>query len=538
MSLFDDTFTALVALFGIFAVGAFSFRRFDSPSYTHQQIRKRARELRRPGAEQGSQEVPPVFPRHLTSRGHYWFWLFFYVCMMEIVYLAIALNLDKLLPHLGLPAPPTSTGPAFNVLVAALIMTSLLPNTPGVNRLEDELRKALHQFARIPSQARAEILRLEKARFDAQPDRIEDWVSHAAEPEDLALPPLEIKHRWAKAVYLIESLRIWSLEAPVGSFLSSASSGWDFVGERKKFLQKMIKIHRAGLEGRGPEFDDELSADIDGFLERLYTLAGCSLAAYGGASAQRSVRRAWLGFRSAHEILLSPHTIVFVLFSVSCCVLFTSGVMAVSAQMTGLAVFIKGTMIEMDSWDKVLLWSASAALMHGGTVVLVLLLKRHFNSTGRWKITSQTVRFAERPFMAYFLVSVAGMLWVLLVLLCFSLTLGADFQWWWAVIGMATAGALAYHIDTFPSDASMWGEAASQALFVSAVAYVATVTGLDVDQFFPRDTGPQVLVLFITAQAFVISCFLGAWVPDRYRKLVYPASRDRELIPAATPQEA
>lgn len=499
--------TTGILVYGIYAFGAISvlvvaLQRFNTPVYAL-------------GDPAPSDLIAP--PRYLTSRMQYWFWLCVYLALMGTFYLALIPGLKPVLALTGVDLPANlDTGPV-NAMIAALLLTSFLPNVPGFEQLERYFRAALHRMARIPRHARELHQAMSIDELEVDPEWLsllpEDSVARRGATADVRT----IERKWSACRYLMEGVENWANHSAVRSYMGSPESQWGLIHERFDGLRQamLLRKRRTASQDRD-DVDDQINKSLEILLQRLFGFISCALLAYEPSEKARYERLRKLGFVNFKPPPRVPlDLIAFILMMLGCFVFLFNLLGTAILRALGWAAYTNPGMVSQGSIEGALQWAFIAIMFHGSTVVLVLFCRRWL--AGQWPEPSEPLAWADRRWLTYAAMGALGFGVSAGLLFGTGLLKNVPTQWWWGFLSAATGFFVAFHIDTLREHARPWLESGVQALGTAVVAYVCSMQALHIPALVPSTLGEQVFVGFTTLQAAAIGGFIGGWVPYAYR---------------------
>jgi hypothetical protein len=247
-------------LLGLLVVMAFAWKRFNDPSF--------------PNRETLPRTVDPL--RYLFLKPAYRKARLTYVIALLLLYSLLVGPGPKIAPALG------SIGikdfpPEGWALVAALILTGvgLTPDSfKWLNKVEEQLRQWVHAWFLVPDGIESTIGVLEDAQYDPPPSQLNFIQSPRKEKvqEDLKAPPETLRHRWARATFLVTSLKQMNAGAAAHPLRRAEFEPFkeDFEAILEKFRALKPDVEALGADAAGNDADEQLSRSVHDLLRRTY----------------------------------------------------------------------------------------------------------------------------------------------------------------------------------------------------------------------------------------------------------------------------
>lgn len=235
-------------------------------------------------------------PRSFTTWPRFVRSALMYVMVIEIFYSVIiyfpgvVIFIDKYLGGGYLDYEVFQNMGKYSVLWSIFLLTGVLPNFPWVSKWETSLRDMLHDYAFIPSEAKAVISQLNINYTAFKPDgkiieRILPKIgTNTFSRDDFTNVGNMIAHKWCKLSYLKYRLVDWMTYPSINKFFTLSKSDFqNFLSEYDRVKSEVdeyfgyIHAHNSGSE----EADDlngllnatrtKLHAEIDTSLNNVYT---------------------------------------------------------------------------------------------------------------------------------------------------------------------------------------------------------------------------------------------------------------------------
>jgi hypothetical protein len=346
-----DHFLSAFFLLGLLIVAAVAWQRFNQPTFPNEVALPRA--------------VEPL--RYLFLKGTYGRALLTYVGASLLLYALLVLPGREIMPLLAgknYPVEPWA-------LVVALVLVGLLPNSniTWINKIEEALRRVVHQWFLVPDGIVRTIGVLEDARYLPPPKHLAALAPNKRKrlQADLKLPSHSLRYRWARASMLIASLQ----QMGAGNDYPLRPS--DFAPFREDFTQIQDTHHQLAKQmmvhnGATKETDDEkLTRSVEALLKRIYAYISWGIRQQARSEEQVDRTLEKLGFqipvivpRRLFDIVLPAVLLVAAITAV-----FWAGVFAVDY---AIEVDKPGDTVVV----KVLSFVVGASLMYGFIVFIAL----------------------------------------------------------------------------------------------------------------------------------------------------------------------
>lgn len=217
----------------------------------------------------------PQPTRATTTFTRYWVARLGYVASMLALFLVLGgalgdFDLAVLWNFLQVPENVKNAERLPGPLVAALLLTSLLPSFPFLTRIDETVKKWFQRVGNIPFEARLLSGQLLNADFRPSTEaltRIEPQLTElGVDPAWLADGPSTLRHRWARAAVLWTLVQDWTKARGYSRYVTQRQAQFDDI--------------RTRLESMGPMLDDAA-------LHAIETPAD----ARSGKALQRKVRK-------------------------------------------------------------------------------------------------------------------------------------------------------------------------------------------------------------------------------------------------------
>lgn len=216
-------------------------------------------------------------------------------------------------------------GPLF----AALVLTSLLPHFPYLNKIDDAVKRWFQRIGNIPFEARELSGRIVATPLVLYPDSIERLRPTLAELQVderwLLAPPSSLLHRWARTAALYASIRPWAQTAGYARYVDEQKAGFAALAERFDAMSGLDEKTLRAIDSdpqflAGQPLRRRLPRDIDELEQRLCDFVAGGVLQVELSPRQRHAALARLGFPGigqsrpvldVHEVFLVAGLIFF-----------------------------------------------------------------------------------------------------------------------------------------------------------------------------------------------------------------------------------
>jgi hypothetical protein len=207
--------------FGALVVSLYARDRFDSPQST----------------------------RATTTFTRYWVARLGYIASMLALFLVLGgalgdVDLAALWNFLQVPAAVKNAERMPGPLVAALLLTSMLPSFPFLTRIDETVKKWFQRVGNIPFEARLLSGQLQNANFQPSTDmlvRIEPQLADlGVDPAWLADSPSTVRYRWSRAAVLWMLVQDWTKARGYSRYVTQRKTQYDEICARLESLAPML----------------------------------------------------------------------------------------------------------------------------------------------------------------------------------------------------------------------------------------------------------------------------------------------------------
>jgi hypothetical protein len=458
-------------------------------------------------------------------------WLYYAAMLMIFLLLAFVISNDNGMININ-AIFGTDLRDMSAPLVAALLLTTLMPNIPLLSALDEWLLTFFRDIGKIPSNVRR--LRADlKNRNPIISEQIRDEVSKLVESDhrldliqqqNLRFKP-DLSPQWAYTKVLVLFSRIERLESKEewSRFIEVfqhhyASTGVAF----EKLTDQAARCF--ALRGKNylptppiPEPNDpigECERHLMGKCDEVYGEL-CELAAYGVLRSGRSrshrmVMLAELGFPDLREDerSIDPDQIVAVVFAIFIILLGSISLLGGSSNRPPHEVLLRSIMV---------------AVIYGVAIFCTLLLKPGPGKAGSGAATMAN----SRPMRMYLLAGLVSAIASLVIVTLFKTLMFQDFpkaagdlrlSWPWAFMSFSFAMALAWLCDDNidKKEDAKWLRWVEAVIAAVVMALIAALVWYFLEEVAP-DRAPKLPRLVVISG--IIGLIAGFFIPSHYRKM-------------------
>ena len=236
----------------------------------------------------GNRFNTPPSNRASTTAARFYTAMFSY-CAVGVVFYFLLINYPALLRFVGQGAgkdlPPSLMGSQSAPLVAALLLTVLLPKLPLVSTVDMKVLNQLHAMAAIPRQERDLAAELSLAVFAIKDEHLRERVTkdllNRLEAEDIVFEktpgPATPQYLWTKISTLVRQLEGWDGHRGPVRFLATQAAEWqdlrrryDALGAKAQTCFELIREQLASsATARGSKAVREYRKDFEEQAEEL-----------------------------------------------------------------------------------------------------------------------------------------------------------------------------------------------------------------------------------------------------------------------------
>ena len=474
----------------------------------------------------------PQTNRASTTAARYYFAAIGYSVSTVLLYVLLSGALaPEVLMALGVGGSglPEKINEVSGPLLAALLMTVLLPNAPVLSRIDEWMLRFFRELGNIPFEVRVLAARLRKTEHSAPPARreeVRDYVTGRLEMSGLTAADLRFeadgdpRSYWTRLLALFAELKGWESRRRYGAFIGRFEEDYaELVDGFERFnasAARCFPVIAGWSEGAvAGQADRAVRECRRAFLDacdeqhrRLSEFIARGVLTCERSQRDRDQRLAEMGFLDVAGAPqpLSPNRIV-ALVGVVFTIFFTGS-------------FVVGTVLQNADLNKILFRSLMIAGIYGAAVFCALVPK------SRWRIAQADE--GHRPAMGYLLsgalaaLASAGIMLVFRSIMEQSLLRAAlDFQWSypWPSMAFVAAVGVAFLADDFHGGEEpawgRWAEGALLAVLLAGAAFIVVEWLKDIPNRPAQRGVPNPLVVMGISAA--IGLWIGATVPHWYR---------------------
>ncbi|HEX7786557.1 MAG TPA: hypothetical protein VF653_10085, partial [Methylomirabilota bacterium] len=427
-------------------------------------------------------------------------------------------------------------------ILAALLVTVLLPKVPVVAGADSWVREQIEYMASIPYEVRRLAAELERSDVRgsgvtyrmpaASVDRVRRRMQSHELPQLLTgtTGQTDLGPTWAKLSALVLALADWRTDSRLASVCHTCAAAIDeLVQAHEDLVPRVRRCLRTGTPAPtasgstvvSPEYAEEVERQVKTLLGKVYRALAAATLRFDLTHRARTTRLAKFGFRFDETLDSVPILVAHRLTALYAALAF--GFLAVKILLARLGI------ATWPGYRLTLALSAAIPLSYVVAVLWAIFLKRSWGGTTR-------PRGEPRPFIAYLLsglLAAASNLPIALSLAVLAHHVRSDEElkvldalaksMVWLLLSFTTAATTAFLIDDQPRAIARrwggrWSEAAVQGIVTGTIAYlvgsILIETGLDTAE---RLRLPQLIPI-----AGAIGFTVGFFVPTWYRK---PARR-------------
>jgi hypothetical protein len=507
----------------------------------------------------------PNTNRSSTTVARFWFALLSYCVGVFFLYLLLAgvvTNSPDIVKALGIggEAVTDEISHASGPLLAALILTVLLPNFPVISRIDQGLLKFFQDMGNIPLEVRLLSTQLRKAEIEipaAVQRDAQSYVKSKLEPAGLGADYLCFtkcdtpQYDWTRIVAMMTVLRSWEGKRRYAAMLGAFADDYKQVNDKFERLNvaaarcfpifltgaPAAKKPAAGGNARLPNPIAECRRAFQHQCEDLFNdianLLARGILKCEFTRRERDARLAEAGFVELDTAVggVDPNKIVAAIAMVF--VILVTGVLLAS-RLLGESTF---------DIRRILTMSVMVAVIYGGAIVCALLPKSTWGFANRSKV-------GGRPYAGYAATSALTAVTAAAVSVAFKSIIFQDFrgaamdlQWTYPWLGLSAVASavLAYLADDYRTGEraapawARWAEGAAAGLILTATSVLVhdLLAAIALDEGYPRDR-PVPSLPMVMAVTAAIGFALGATIPHWYRAST--GKKAAEAPPVQLPQ--
>lgn len=270
----------------------------------------------------------PLRIRATTTFERYWLAWFGYIVAMLGIFVLLGgglteVNAVALLKMIGAGDVDTNAVPP-GPLLSALLLTSLLPHIPVLQRIDITVKSWFQRVGNVPHEVRELSLRLRKSTYEPRGEELNsvlrDMRSKQFNVAWLSVPADSFKHRWAVIALLCTQVEGWRSSRIYGNYVSENQAALGEIRSRVDALDEFLD------EGALAELDGDSAArftvhmrkqtarELEAIGRLLFDFVASGILSGGRTPAQRHLAIEHLGFKGLPSVPdnLSAHDLVLV----------------------------------------------------------------------------------------------------------------------------------------------------------------------------------------------------------------------------------
>lgn len=276
----------------------------------------------------------PERTRPTTTFLRYWLARVGYVFSMLALFLVLGgaftdIDLDAVWTFLRIDDVSDQAEQMPGPLFAALVLTSLLPHFPYLNRIDDAVKRWFQRMGNIPFEVRELSGRIAAAPLVLYPEAVERLRPTLSELQVderwLLAPPSSLTHRWARTAALYASIRPWPQSPGYARYVEEQKPRFESLRERVDAMAGLDEktLRAADTDPRflaGQPLRKRLPKDLDDLEQGLCDFIAGGVLQVELSPRQRHAALERLGFPgigrsrpvlSVHEVFLVSGLIFF-----------------------------------------------------------------------------------------------------------------------------------------------------------------------------------------------------------------------------------
>ncbi len=276
----------------------------------------------------------PTPTRPTTTFVRYWMARVGYVFSMLALFLVLGgaftdIDLDAVWTFLRVDSVSDEVEQMPGPLFAALVLTSLLPHFPYLNKLDEAVKHWFQRIGNIPFEARELSGRIAATKLVLYPDSLEPLRPTLAELQVderwLLAPESSLTYRWARTAVLYASIRSWPQTSGYSRYVEEQKQRFASLRERIDAMAGLDEktLHAIDTDPRslaGQPLRKRLPKDVDELEQRLCDFIAGGVLQVELSPRQRHAALTRLGFPgighsrqvlNVHEVFLVAGLIFF-----------------------------------------------------------------------------------------------------------------------------------------------------------------------------------------------------------------------------------
>lgn len=253
----------------------------------------------------------PQSNRATTTFTRYWVARLGYIASMLALFLVLGgalrdVDLQMLWDFLQVPGTVKNADRMPGPLVAALLLTAMLPSFPFLTRIDEAVKKWFQRVGNIPFEARLLSGQLQNADFRPSAEmlaRIEPHLTDlGVDPAWLEDGPATVRHRWTRAVVLWTLVQDWTKARGYSRYVSQRQAQFDDIRARLESLGPMLddaslRAIESPADARSAKaLQRKVRKDVDQLYEAVFDFVSSGVLDREWNLSQRNTALAKLGF--------------------------------------------------------------------------------------------------------------------------------------------------------------------------------------------------------------------------------------------------
>ncbi len=404
----------VVYLVGTFFVIIFAARFFNNPKYIPDD------EYIRDVLDQDPKMVPAL-PKYVTEKTRYHIYLGSFVFITVVLYYFISLIFPLLISDM-LGREKVVTDFSAALVVGTLAFITLSAKIPYIESVLTEWKEGLHRRAQIPDKAmyvfdsmRFSEINKSSEQFRTNLDgilnsRINNEVRSDIEKDYFYFDKDRIERKWARVVYLMHAIELWSKDPRFERHLKTEGLKW--LALRSYYMDKLIPKMRQYKQGNLNDDDIKTTKEsIDVLSIKVYWLITLLLFMANKTAEDPCTNLKRIGWIVTTDkyFNFSSRQIIFtgsvILFSILVSTAFSAIILIGLADSESTHFTITPNMVFR--------WLSFGTPMFVIPLLITMFAKRILSMNGIWVIQrpeDPIIPFAQRPWEIYLVVNIASYL--------------------------------------------------------------------------------------------------------------------------------
>jgi hypothetical protein len=252
-----DHYSSVFFLLGLLVVAAYTWQRFNEPSFPNRRALPRT--------------LVPL--RYLFLRPEYQKARFTYLVASLVLYCVLVWPGPSIVPALSLVGVKDFPAEAWALLVA-LFLVGLVPNAnmKWLTFVDETVRRCVHEWFLVPGGVEHTIGVLEDAHYEPPQSQLDALPSPLKERlrDDLKRPPSSLRYRWARARMLMESLK----QMGAGAVHPLKKAAFEPFQVDFEEIRKSYRVIERDVEPLGDDRTDQelenLVNSVEDLLKQIY----------------------------------------------------------------------------------------------------------------------------------------------------------------------------------------------------------------------------------------------------------------------------